>query len=245
MKGYLIRLDDACETMNSRNWNKMEKLLDKYKIKPIVGIIPNNQCKHLILQEKDKKFWEKSIEWQNKGWTIALHGYDHVYLTNEGGINPIHERSEFAGLSLKLQKEKLKKGIKIFQEKGLIPKLFFAPSHTFDLNTIKALLEETEIRVISDTFTLKPYKFNNINFVPQQFGRARNFSIGLITFCYHPNIMIEEEFEELEKFLEKNFKKFISYDQINLRDLNKMEISDLLINKLYFLFRKIKGKLKK
>ena len=30
MSHYVIRLDDACPTMNHANWNRMECLLDKY-----------------------------------------------------------------------------------------------------------------------------------------------------------------------------------------------------------------------
>ena len=61
--------------------------------------------------EKDEQFWNTTHAWQNKGWEIALHGYDHVCITNEGGINPVNPRSEFAGVSLELQKEKVRKGI--------------------------------------------------------------------------------------------------------------------------------------
>lgn len=43
MLNYIIRLDDACPTMNHENWRKVEKLLDKYDIRPIVGIIPNSK----------------------------------------------------------------------------------------------------------------------------------------------------------------------------------------------------------
>lgn len=36
---YLVRLDDACPTMYSDRWQKIEEILDKHKIKPMVGII--------------------------------------------------------------------------------------------------------------------------------------------------------------------------------------------------------------
>ena len=39
---YLIRLDDACPTMDVVKWDKIEKMLDKYHIKPMVGIVPAN-----------------------------------------------------------------------------------------------------------------------------------------------------------------------------------------------------------
>src|ERR1035437_7188658 len=131
---YLIRIDDACPTMDKRKWDRIEEILDKYRIKPMVGIVPNNQDIDLFVNEYDEFFWEKARTWQKKDWTIALHGYDHVYLTNKGGINPVHNRSEFAGLSLRKQEEKIEKGISILNEHNLHANYFFAPSHTFDEN---------------------------------------------------------------------------------------------------------------
>ena len=43
MTMYLMRLDDACEKRNVKNWDRMEALLDKYNVKPLVAVIPN--CK--------------------------------------------------------------------------------------------------------------------------------------------------------------------------------------------------------
>ena len=43
MLKFILRLDDAAPTMNKEKWDKIEKILDKYNIKPIVGIIPDNK----------------------------------------------------------------------------------------------------------------------------------------------------------------------------------------------------------
>ena len=40
MSKYIMRLDDAAEKMNVEKWLRMEQLLDKYSIKPLVGVIP-------------------------------------------------------------------------------------------------------------------------------------------------------------------------------------------------------------
>ena len=55
MSHYVIRLDDACPTMNHANWNRMEYLLDKYSVRPIVGVIPENQDPDFAW-ENDKHF---------------------------------------------------------------------------------------------------------------------------------------------------------------------------------------------
>lgn len=240
MAKYIIRLDDACEKMNLTNWEKIEILFDKYNIKPLVGIIPNCQDKEMEKYEKNLYFWNNVKKWQKKKWTIALHGYDHVYISNEGGVNPIHKRSEFAGVAYELQTEKIKKGYESLLKKGVNPQVFFAPSHTFDINTINILQNETNIRIISDTFSLKPYKEKGMIFIPQQFGKVRKFPIGIITFCYHPNTMTEIDFEYLEDFLKKNQYKFISIQELNLKNLKNLDIISLILRKLYFLLRRIK-----
>ena len=38
---YYIRLDDACEKMDVKNWARMEEILDRHRIAPLVGIIPH------------------------------------------------------------------------------------------------------------------------------------------------------------------------------------------------------------
>ena len=45
--GILIRLDDIAENMNWDLMGRSERLFDKYKIKPVLGVIPNNEDKKL------------------------------------------------------------------------------------------------------------------------------------------------------------------------------------------------------
>ena len=68
---YIIRLDDACETMNLKKWKKIESILDELKIKPIVAVIPSNKDETLYLDQKISNFWELIFSWQKKGWEIA------------------------------------------------------------------------------------------------------------------------------------------------------------------------------
>ena len=118
---YIIRLDDASEIMNVSAWERIEELLDNYNVKPIVGIIPNNKdtfFNKMFKNQEDVKFWDKARKWQDKGWTIAQHGFTHVYRDNEG----VH--SEFSGLSLEKQKSILKKGYDILQSHDIKPTCF-------------------------------------------------------------------------------------------------------------------------
>lgn len=233
---YLLRLDDASQFMNKSNWLKMEELLDRYSIKPIVGVIPDNQDSELLKYGEIDDFWNLVKKWQSKDWTIALHGCTHVYETEEGGINPVNKRSEFAGLPLAEQKEKIKKGNSILLEYGIHAEMFYAPSHTFDLNTLIALKEETDIRVISDTAANDIYYENEFFFIPQQSGSVRKLPFNTVTFCYHPNTMKDNDFYMLEDFLERYSNRFGAYNFKMLKKKSK-SVYDRMLNKLYFLRR--------
>lgn len=236
MNNYIMRLDDACERRDIKSWDKIEDLLDKYGIKPLVGVIPD--CKDPCMEgyEFDYEYESRLNSWLEKGWTIALHGYTHVYSTNSGGINPVNYRSEFAGESLEVQKEKIRKGVLKFKQLGIFPKVFFAPSHTFDENTLRALLEESSIRIISDTIAYDTYTEYGFTFVPQQSGKVRNLPFRTVTFCYHPNNMADEDFKELEDFLDKYNNKFISFPENIVT--RKLSLIDKILRKIYFYRRK-------
>lgn len=241
---YLLRLDDASEYMDVDKWNKIEVVLNRYNIKPIVGIIPNNQDESFISKyERYINFWDMAKAWQSSEWTIALHGYTHVYISNSGGINPVNFRSEFAGVTLEKQREKISNGIRILKEHGLNPKVFFAPSHTFDINTIEALRLESEIRIICDTIANDVYRIGDFYFIPQQSGHVRRLPFRITTFCYHPNIMDKQDFNELESFILKHSSKFIKLQDLSFTD-RQFSVYDKCLRKSYFLIRNIKSKIK-
>ena len=52
--GFLIRLDDIAENMN---WDMMKQatdLFDKYNIRPVLGVIPNNKDAKLLSYPKKR-----------------------------------------------------------------------------------------------------------------------------------------------------------------------------------------------
>lgn len=235
MSKYILRLDDACEKMDIEKWDRMEQLLDKYAVKPLVGVIPHCEDPMMDAYPVDSKFWGKVNNWVTKDWSIAMHGYNHVYSTECGGINPINKRSEFAGEPLEVQKEKIRRGISIMREHDINPKIFFAPSHTFDRNTLLALKAESDINIISDTIANDVYYQDDFHFVPQQSGSVRKLPFKVVTFCYHPNMMKENDFLLLEAFLEKNSKLFAKFPMDKI--YRKFSFYDYLIKRMYFLRR--------
>lgn len=231
---YLIRLDDACPYSDREQWEKVEKILDKYNIKPIVAIIPDCQDKMFTDKyEYDATFWDKALKWQEKGWTIALHGYNHVYTNMKAkGLNPINTFSEFVGLSLDEQCNKIKSGVKLLEEHGLNPVCFVAPAHSFDINTVLALIKESNIRIISDTIANDVYYKYGMFFIPQQCGSFKKLKMKTVTFCYHPNIMSDNDFSNLDIAIKENLSLFASVNELNLTE-RKYSLYDCILRFTY------------
>lgn len=242
---YLIRLDDACPYMDRAKWQRMEDILDKYSVKPLVGIIPANADSGTMIESENPKFWDEVRVWrEQKCWSLALHGYDHVCISTGGlnGLNPMWKRSEFAGLPLEQQREKIRKGYAVLKEHGLEPKYFFAPSHTFDENTLEALRLETNIRIVSDTIGRYPYKKGDFVFIPQISGHCVKMPVsGIYTFCFHPNTMSDGAFIELESFMKSYSRYFTDFSSFDIEMLKEKSLQDKIISSVFFGLRKMRG----
>ena len=233
---YILRLDDACSTMDIVKWNRIENICDNFLIKPIIAVVPNNKDKKLIKNNIDLNFWNKVRGWQNKGWHIALHGYDHVYTSNNSGLVPFNNKSEFAGVSLKTQLEKTQKGINIFEKEKVKTKIWIAPAHTFDQNTLKAIKLGSDIDIISDGISLRPFKRFGFKWLPQTIWHFRKMPFGLWTACCHPNEMTDRGIDELEKFIQINAKNFVDINKLKYK---KWTIFNSLFSIFYWTTRKI------
>jgi len=227
MARYIIRLDDACPQMDIVKWTKMEEILDKYGIKPIVGVIPDNKDP-MFSYGDDGMFWDKCLMWQNKSWTLAIHGLNHFLSKHKAGgyFQKSHSvKSEWAGLPEEKQYEMLKSGMDILKQKNLKPTCFFAPCHTYDINTVRAIQKynrEHETLYISDGYALRPYYKNNIWFLPSLFDAPHKMiGNGYYTFVFHPNNMNESSFEKLEEFINSNVDKFVNADDVMANYLNQ------------------------
>jgi len=240
MLKYIIRLDDATPTMDWNKWNKIFQILDKYNIKPIIAVIPNNEDQKMIIDKYNKNFWNEVRLWQDKGYHIAMHGYNHKYITQKSGIIPINKLSEFAGVDINIQKEKIKKGWEIFLKHNIKPDIWIAPAHSFDYNTLK-VLKETDIFIISDGIAFYPYNKYNFYWLPQQLWWYVEKQEGIWTICLHPNNMNDNKILELEQIIKNNIDKF----QIDINKLYKtfenrnLNFKDKLYYRWFFIRRKL------
>ena len=236
---YLLRVDDASEHWNKENWQRMHDLCRAYGINPIVAVIPNNEDPKLLKYPYDIGFNEKILNWIEEGWTPAMHGYNHVFVSGFSGMNPVNNRSEFAGIDLAVQKDKISKGIQLLHALEIYPKIFVAPAHTFDKNTLIALKEESDIRIISDTIAKDIYYDDDFYFIPQQSGEVREIKLPTVTFCYHPNNMSEKSFNKLEDFIVKHKNEMISFNDLVMRK-RKLNFQDKVLKSAYFMIHSFK-----
>ena len=233
--GLLIRFDDICENMEWGLMEKCENLLHEFDIKPVIGVIPNNKDKELLKYPKKNNFWDIVRGWQAKGWTIAMHGNNHVYDTetkkkdyfNYGG------KSEFFGHPLNEQIERLSLGLKKFKSEEIKIRVFFAPNHTYDENTLVAL-KKLGLNEVIDGYGLFPYRKFDINFIPQLFYKNIMLPYGIQSTQIHLNYWSSKDFEIFKKFLVKNKNKIITYEQA----INKVSNSALSLS-INFLLEKI------
>jgi len=204
MSRYFFRLDDIAPNMNWDNFNLVVDIFNKYNIKPLLAVIPNIHDSELEAKYSSvPKFWQAVKDLKDKGWLIAQHGYQHLYKTREGGLLRIHNKSEFAGLDFEIQRQMLESGKKILEEKLGEINIFVAPAHSFDKNTIRALLTNN-IKILSDGIALWPFKKYGIIWLPQITWRPRRFPLGFLTFTLHTNTMNSADFDNLNKFIIKN-----------------------------------------
>ena len=212
-----IRLDDITECMDWPKFLRFKGLLDYYGIKPLLGVIPLNEDKGLegSREGAPKDFWEYIKDLDTQGYSIAMHGVNHVYTTQKGGLFSLNGFSEFAGLPYEEQLELLSYGVDVFNEKGIDTKLFMAPGHSFDKNTLKALLE-LGFTSLTDGFGTHPYQYRGMIFYPISFKQSsalRSNKDGYSTLTVHTNTMDDGDFKRYESYFKNYSDKFISYSE--------------------------------
>jgi hypothetical protein len=211
---YLVRFDDICPTMRWTVWNPIEEILRSAGVRPILGVIPNNQDRHLQFEAADPHFWDRVRQWQSWGWTIGMHGYQHLYTSSAAGIVGIKNASEFAGASLREQCSRLRHGAKIFRDHGVEPCVWVAPGHSFDSTTV-TLLSEIGIKSISDGLFLKPRRDpNGVLWIPQQLWRFRRLPFGLWTVCFHHNRWDPPQIDDFASAIASYGSSIVGFEEI-------------------------------
>lgn len=209
-----VRLDDITPDMDWEKFRRLEKILDDNNIAPLLGVVPDNQDPNLSRSPGISDFERQIKVWEEKDWVLAMHGWKHIYTTKKGGLFPLNNFSEFAGVEKEKQREMILDGKEKLAKMGIKTNIFMAPAHSFDKNTL-AVLKEAGFRYVTDGFDSHPYEKKGLIFLPIAFQKSKDIEKpeGYTTLVFHTNTMTEQDFLSFEKVLNKHKHDFISYKE--------------------------------
>ena len=222
---YLIRFDDLCPTMSKERFDRFLSILARFRIQPILAIVPDNRDPELMMDPPDPEFWDRMRVLETEGATIALHGYRHLCRSRGKSLLNLHEKTEFAGVPESTQRDWIRTGLQILRSQDLHPRLLVAPRHGFDRSTLRALQFEG-LGFLSDGFAKRPFKHAEVVWIPQQLWEPVPKQTGLWTICIHPNTAQFPLEQQLEMFLEASGSQFTSYDRV-LKEHEPLELRRL------------------
>jgi predicted deacetylase len=210
---YLLRLDDLCPAVDRERWQQFRAVIKEFRLQPILAIVPDNRDPALSQSPPDPDFWNQLHALESAGAMIAIHGYRHVCASAGRSLIGLQRFSEFAGVDREAQRTWLAAGLKILRDHGLNPRIFVAPRHGFDRNTLHALRSEG-ISLLSDGFARVPSLRHGITWIPQQLWGPVAKPRGVWTICMHPNTASDSDFEQLRAFLRVHSAQFCSVDRL-------------------------------
>lgn len=211
MKKILIRIDDICPQMNWHKFYLVLDILQKYHIKPLLGVIPDNKDNELNIDNYEPLFFEKIKKMQDDGFIIAMHGYQHLYDSKNNGNFYSRKLSEFAGHPYDVQNLKIVNGLKIFKDNNLKTEIFMAPGYTLDNITFDVLIKNG-FKYVTGGLASKPFTYKGIKVISCR-EMHKMVNIKIHTLCLHPNILTDEYIKnDLKLYLDKNKKYLISFE---------------------------------
>lgn len=226
---YLLRFDDLCPTVSADRWQTLCSLINEFQLKPILAIVPDNQDADLALSPPNPDFWVQMRSLEAAGAATALHGFRHLCLSSGSSLVPLHNVSEFAGVPADTQQTWIRDGIAILRSHGLNPRLWVAPRHGFDHNTLFALRKEG-IQILSDGLARIPFTRGGLTWIPQQLWAPVGKESGLWTICIHPNTITDEQVVQLRTFVSLHAAQFTSVE----RTLVELRLEPLTFSECFY-----------
>lgn len=227
-----VRLDDITPDMDWERFWEVKALLDRYGIKPLIGVVPDNRDGMLRgspdslrraaerIREKTGDntaddtalFWRYIGGLKQEGWEISMHGFQHRYTTKKRGCFPLNPFSEFAGLPLQKQEAMLAEGKRLLKAHGIETDLFMPPAHSYDRRTLQAL-KRTGFAGVTDGFGKRPYRWKGLTFYPISFHLRRTLkkNSGFSTMVIHPATVSKEELKRYESYFTIPHAEWIPY----------------------------------
>lgn len=207
-----VRLDDISPGMDWEKFQAFAALLDEFDIKPLIGVVPDNRDENLNRDALREDFWEYVRKRKEEGWVVAQHGCYHVYTQKKGGVFPLNDFSEFAGVPYEEQLAMLEHGKEILAGHGIVTELFMAPAHSYDRNTLRAL-KQAGFKGLTDGFGSRPYLWQGLIFYPISFRLESSLKKdkGFTTMVVHTNTLHDQDMERYRKIFKEH--KIISYQE--------------------------------
>lgn len=209
---YLLRVDDLCPTMPRAFSDRLQSLMEEFRVRPILAVIADNQDPELAIEPPDPAFWARMRALQAAGAVIGLHGYRHLCASRGRSLVPLHRSTEFAGASEETQRRWIRTGLSILRAQGLNPRLWVAPRHGFDRVTLRVLREEG-IDILSDGLARIPFQRGGLTWLPQQLWAPVEKPYGLWTILLHAHTASDSPIGNLRAFLRSHAGQFTSVDQ--------------------------------
>jgi len=210
---YLLRFDDLCPTWACSRWRRFLPAIEQFALRPMLAVVPANRDPDLEATDPDPEFWREMRRMQAAGATIGLHGYRHLCQSQGRSLLPLHRSTEFAGVDYATQREWIRAGVEILRARGLAPRIWVAPRHGFDANTLRALREEG-IALLSDGLARVPFVRGGVTWIPQQLWGPVEKPSGVWTICLHSNTASDELVRQLAEFVRRHAAQFTSVDRI-------------------------------
>lgn len=194
IKKLMVRFDDLCPNMDWNMWEKADQILREYSVKPLIGVVPDCKDQELNIMEERGDFWNYIRGLQEEGYVVAMHGYQHVYDLKCRGMINIGQDTEFAGHPYDVQYEKLRKGKQLLSEHGIETDVFFAPSHSYDDTTLRAL-HDCGFKYISDGKSTKAVYRHNVMCVPLRTGGIPKIrKHGIYAAVFHTSMWYKSQY---------------------------------------------------
>ncbi|HEY4365960.1 MAG TPA: DUF2334 domain-containing protein [Steroidobacteraceae bacterium] len=237
----LLRLDDYTPNCNRASWEKIEQILDRLQIRPLVAVIPEDR--YFGTAPSDEAFWESVRQLQGKRWSIALHGHTHLVTPVAAGAAReifFATKSEFVGRSQAQQLATIELAWQEFVRHGVRPDCFVAPNHGFDAATVRALSQHGAMRIISDGIALRPFKDRDLAWIPQLDWRMPRWQYGFRTVCLHPSTMRVAEIDRFEIDARRMRAAFVELQDIDTAALQPRGVGDAVFAKAFAAYFRVK-----
>ncbi len=220
-----VRLDDITPDMDWERFLACKEILDRHGIRPLIGVVPDNRDDMLKGKSEESRalarermpggaedFGAYVKALKRQGWSVSMHGCRHIYTTKSGGMFPLNDFSEFAGVPFGEQKEMLEEGRRRLMEWEIETDLFMAPAHSYDVNTLRAL-RETGFTALTDGFGSRPYRYRGLTFYPISFHLRHTLQkkTGFSTMVIHTQTATDQDLERYERLFSDPSVSWISW----------------------------------